>query len=760
MEEDHSLASNGVAFGVDAASASPDLASLLLPALEPGLAAAPSAAAAADGAMLNAEHESGAAAVAITRCEDCEKECGSVYHYGKHVEGKDHAKRVQSNERARAVAAPGKVNPALLKPLRKTASAPGPKINILSFFSGAASSAGGASAAASSATFALAGAGDAAGAGNDAHRGDDGGDDGGDSSSEGSATVAAGAESSRGASAAAAVRRCGGEAGGFALHSIYPSPFAEHFSMTAIAREPKLAQLRVTLAGIASSMHCTGEVGSYTDRKGDVRPLTFPDLVGGGPACRPCCDLASNMLLTHTMPRRAIDDVGGGGMQRQLWTPHQYGMQLDAVLAARDALRKESYNTSVALLRAKKKNALYHDILVAIADNDITRASRLLYVALHCKPPKSARAIFRLVSAAAVGAYRVKSYTSSERDVMLLVYRLGRRSLTFAVAKALGMPAISATLRRVKEVSGKIIVTAASSRAATDMRSNISSQLLRLRETGVLPSHGTIFGAAVDETAVRLLVDADPKHGVVGLCACCKTAYQFDSFEHLIKVKEDLLSGAIHIAKNVLLIVLVDFVGYIGRPVVIFAQGCCSLAATEQCDLLDLTAHVWRSPHDGGPSFEERYGPLIQMGHDGTSSQRLADEMRFFPPTATGSAPLSPVPPLPAYFAATYDKLRSFVGFDARFAHDGMGGGADVKHALKRFLQHLSGPAAGLQIANVFVPVAILRQYVSVALRLPIDHTTIDAIFKSGDKMRVPPAITACAAFGSYRYTHTISFER
>ena len=101
----------------------------------------------------------------------------------------------------------------------------------------------------------------------------------------------------------------------------------------------------------------------------------------------------------------------------------------------------------MALLRAKKKNALYHDILVAIADNDITRASRLLYVALHCKPPKSARAIFRLVSAAAVGAYRVKSYTSSERDVRLLVYRLGRRSLTFAVAIALGMPAISATLR-------------------------------------------------------------------------------------------------------------------------------------------------------------------------------------------------------------------------------------------------------------------------------------------------------------------------
>ena len=346
MEEDHSLASNGVAFGVDAASASPDLASLLLPALEPGLAAAPSAAAAADGAMLSAEHESGAAAVAITRCEDCEKECGSVYHYRKHVAGKDHAKRVQSNERARAVAAGGKLKPALLKPLPKSVSAPGPKINIFSFFSGAASSAG-ASAAASSATFLLAGAGDAAGAGNDANRGDDGGDDGGDSSSEGSASVAAGAESSRGASAAAAVRRCGGEAGGFALHSMFPSPFADNFAIAAISRDPALAeQLRVTVAGIASSIHCTGEAGNYMDRRGNLRTLTFPDLVGGGPACKSCCDLATNMLLTHTMPLRAIANVGAGGMQRQLWILRQYDTQLNAILAAREAYRKETYNMS------------------------------------------------------------------------------------------------------------------------------------------------------------------------------------------------------------------------------------------------------------------------------------------------------------------------------------------------------------------------------------------------------------------------------
>jgi hypothetical protein len=120
----------------------------------------------------------------------------------------------------------------------------------------------------------------------------------------------------------------------------------------------------------------------------------------------------------------------------------------------------------------------------------------------------------------------------------------------------------------------------------------------------------------------------------------------------------------------------------------------------------------------------------------------------------------SALPPLPPYFAEIFEALGKLAGFDARFARDGNCGGADVKHALKRLLAYLTGAAAGLQVANVFVPISIVRQYVSVSLRLPLDDPILDTIFKGGDKMRVPPAVTMLAAAGAFRFKNTIVVER
>lgn len=155
------------------------------------------------------------------------------------------------------------------------------------------------------------------------------------------------------------------------------------------------------------------------------------------------------------MPKWAQQDISAGGLQRHLWTGYQYGELLSQVQASRDALRKQLHSAKESLVVHKKKNVRYHDLLVAMADNNQPRVARLIYVALHSNPPKSSMAMFRLVTAAAAGAYKVASYTGAELDLMLLVHRLGGVSLTFAVAKAMGMPSLTTTLKHIADTSRK-----------------------------------------------------------------------------------------------------------------------------------------------------------------------------------------------------------------------------------------------------------------------------------------------------------------
>jgi hypothetical protein len=63
-----------------------------------------------------------------------------------------------------------------------------------------------------------------------------GGDDGGNSSLRTSGSVAAAAESSCGAGTGAVIERCVGKTGGFAMHLMNPTPFADNFTITATAQ--------------------------------------------------------------------------------------------------------------------------------------------------------------------------------------------------------------------------------------------------------------------------------------------------------------------------------------------------------------------------------------------------------------------------------------------------------------------------------------------------------------------------------------------
>jgi len=93
-----------------------------------------------------------------------------------------------------------------------------------------------------------------------------GGDDGGNSSLRTSGSVAAAAESSCGAGTGAVIERCVGKTGGFALHLMNPTPFADNFTITATA-QTRLSRSCVScsLVSLAVRIALTRQAATQTE---------------------------------------------------------------------------------------------------------------------------------------------------------------------------------------------------------------------------------------------------------------------------------------------------------------------------------------------------------------------------------------------------------------------------------------------------------------------------------------------------------------
>jgi hypothetical protein len=99
-----------------------------------------------------------------------------------------------------------------------------------------------------------------------------GGDDGGNSSLRTSGSVAAAAESSCGAGTGAVIERCVGKTGGFAMHLMNPTPFADNFTITATA-QTRLSRgcVSCSLVSLAVRIALTRQAATQTEEANSAR---------------------------------------------------------------------------------------------------------------------------------------------------------------------------------------------------------------------------------------------------------------------------------------------------------------------------------------------------------------------------------------------------------------------------------------------------------------------------------------------------------
>lgn len=107
-------------------------------------------------------------------------------------------------------------------------------------------------------------------------------------------------------------------------------------------------------------------------------------------------------------------------------------------------LRFNALNQTLAILRQKESLSDHKHLMVAIANEDVPRVARVVYIAL--KKKRGIVTVLEQVMEAARGIYSVKSFTEKEQLLVLLLWRLGGDRIGHIRYQALGLPSVS-TLR-------------------------------------------------------------------------------------------------------------------------------------------------------------------------------------------------------------------------------------------------------------------------------------------------------------------------
>ncbi|KAJ7688591.1 hypothetical protein B0H17DRAFT_897303, partial [Mycena rosella] len=102
------------------------------------------------------------------------------------------------------------------------------------------------------------------------------------------------------------------------------------------------------------------------------------------------------------------------------------------------SLPLQSLNMGRRLATFARKMDDYERLLMAIATKDVPRIHAIIKTAL--RNGASIRTITNKIYDAFEGLHSTKGFTDFERDLGVLIYRLGGRSLVYAMNHALNLP--------------------------------------------------------------------------------------------------------------------------------------------------------------------------------------------------------------------------------------------------------------------------------------------------------------------------------
>jgi hypothetical protein len=195
----------------------------------------------------------------------------------------------------------------------------------------------------------------------------------------------------------------------------------------------------------------------------------------------------------------------------------------------------------------------YDRLIMAIATNDVPRIHAIIETAM--RNGASVRSMANRIIDAFEGLHRTKGFTELELDLGILIYRLGGRSLLYAMNKALNLPSLRTICNSAKFVK---ITPTIGPISADEIRENIRNVVLRSRREAAVPQTDlrevTIMmdECALEEQAVYF----SHANKVGGLCQRHSGTIPLTMATHgsVQTIVDALADGKVHFSKEVLFV--------------------------------------------------------------------------------------------------------------------------------------------------------------------------------------------------------------
>ncbi|KAH9912817.1 uncharacterized protein B0H18DRAFT_889240, partial [Fomitopsis serialis] len=364
-----------------------------------------------------------------------------------------------------------------------------------------------------------------------------------------------------------------------------------------------------------------------------------------------------------------------------------------------------------------------------LAQGDVEGADRLVRVAMQNH--RSISEIVARMSRAACGLYQAKSFQDKNYDVMALAGALGGPKLQYAMAEALGLPAISTTSSRSRLPSLEASI-------GFPRLSEYAHNLLVLHNAGLL--HGTSSGsgqtrrrgwqAMIDEIALEERPRYDSRRDAI-LGIARETSHEVDittvTLETLHGAADALNDGSLALAKEATFVGLAAYGrdDYTVLPVMISGTN-----KTErdhsQARWIQLAIDAWDAPiPDLNTTYEEQYGELWALGSDGDATRRRALHYLLMSET------LSPNDRL-------YDRLGMLPRMNLQCGQKARTMTIDFKHKFKNFASLLRGNSGPLVADHHVTPTDLKRKFAAL---LDYSEKKITTLFNHKDHQNVPIAV-------------------
>eukprot|EP00918_Siedleckia_nematoides_P065855 GHVU01143252.1.p1 GENE.GHVU01143252.1~~GHVU01143252.1.p1 ORF type:complete len:1114 (+),score=121.79 GHVU01143252.1:380-3721(+) len=396
---------------------------------------------------------------------------------------------------------------------------------------------------------------------------------------------------------------------------------------------------------------------------------------------------------------------GGGKARYDYVSKAVMELMLRRRRADNSTLRLENANLRAKLEKVRGHLSVHGRIMNYLAENNIPRVCTL--VAVQMRDGAAPAQILAQLQKAVAGLYKVRSFSNAERDLCVLVARLGGRRLAHALQESGGLAGHSTIQKWFRNAPQFKFCHGTFNRET--VVENIAALLngqKRGRKIGMC-----------DELKVKEGFDYHPATDVIA-GVCCEHvgdhSLRFTSEAAFDEVLQKTVDDSIHLAAEASVFAVAD----LGRDQTtakpIMGLGTCRRGGKEAAKTsIEQFLDAWRV---GG---EQDHGPLVAFATDGDAARRPACNELFRAKEA------------PDGWGET---LRSLQGMDTLCSDTGIVLAPDWKHLIKRFRNTFIHPTRQRKVADFVLTETVLRQWLTarqvpnlLGLMNPSDRMNVNA---------------------------------